>query len=68
MQEDGFPVIRLKERIVVFCKRKVDQFTNENCTIFKTEQNDITNEKCATLQVKSAPGLLFLQSSSVSSS
>src|SRR5947209_8052775 len=41
----------------VFCKRKVDQFTNENCTIFRTEQNDITNEKCATLQVKSAPGL-----------
>ena len=52
----------------VFCKRKVDQFTNEKCTIYRTEQNDITNEKCATLQVKSAPGLLFLQSSSVSSS
>jgi len=23
----------------------VCQFTDENCTIFKTEQNDITNEK-----------------------
>jgi hypothetical protein len=53
---------------IVFCKGNVNQFTNENYTIFKTEQNDITNEKCATLQVKSAPGLLFFQSSSVSSS
>jgi hypothetical protein len=23
----------------------VHHFTNENCTTFKTEQNDITNEK-----------------------
>jgi len=33
------------DEVVCFCKGKVCQFTNENCTLFKTEQNDITNEK-----------------------